>query len=277
MNLRIADYFGIPLYFNILTIPFALLIYGSREDLGTLSVSVYIFTLFFVLLHEYGHCFIARRFGWPIHDITILPIGGIAKITFRHYDPKEEIKVALAGPAVSLSLFCIFFPICILQAYLENFGCFLIFLVMSTSNFVIFAFNLLPIYPMDGGRVLRACLSCMVGHARGTWWAVRIGQVGGLILSIAAIYNEYYVAGVIFILMGVIGQNELAYAKLISILHKIRQEICESLNKPELKRADLPELIDAIEAIENEELKVKLKLHEVIPLLKDLRESKVSI
>lgn len=277
MNLKIADYFGIPLYLNLLTLPFALFIYSNRENLGTLGLALYIFTLFFVLLHEYGHCYMARKFGWPVQDITILPIGGVAKITFKYYEPKEEIKVALAGPAVNLILACVFFPICITQVYFENFGLFFVFLVMATSNFVIFAFNLLPIYPMDGGRVLRAFLSLMMGHYNGTWWAVRIGQASGFIFSVAAFYYAYYLAGIIFIIMGVIGQNELAHARLINILHNMRSEVCEELNKPELQRADLPELIAVLEAIDSEELKAKLKVEDLVLLLKDLRESKISI
>jgi len=277
MNLRIADYFGIPLYFNILTLPFVLFIYHTREDLGILAVAIYIFSLFFVLLHEYGHCFMARRFNWPVHDITILPIGGIAQITFKHYKPKEEILVALAGPLVSLGFFMIFMPAFIVFAYLEYFGMFLVCLVMATSNFVIFAFNLLPIYPMDGGRVLRACLSIMLGHKRGTWWAVRFGQVGGAILAVLAFYNGYYLAGAIFIFMGVVGQNELAHARLLTLLYKMRKDICEALDRPELEHADLPELITVLETIEDEALKVKLRVVDVVPLLMELRESKVSI
>lgn len=277
MNLKIADYFNIPLYFNIFTLPFVLLVYMSRPDVGLLSVAIYIFSMFFVLLHEYAHCFMARRFGWIVKDVTLFPLGGVARVFFRYDKPKEEILVALAGPLLNLALLFIFFPICIGMALYDQFAWFFVFMVLSLSNFMIFTFNLLPVYPMDGGRVLRAVLSCFIGHLKATWWAVRIGQITGTVLAVLAFMYTYYVAGVIFIFMIVIGQNELTHAKMVTLLYKMRADMCQELNKPELERATLSEMIQTLETIQDEELKTKLKTVDLIPLLKDLEKSNISI
>lgn len=277
MNLKIANYFNIPLYFNLLTLPFILFIYLSKPELGLLSVAVYIFSMFFVLLHEYAHCFMARRFGWLVKDVTLFPLGGIARVFFRYDKPKEEILVALAGPLLNLVLLCIFFPICIGLAVYDQFEWFFVFMVLSLCNFMIFTFNLLPVYPMDGGRILRAVLSCFMGHFRATWWAVRVGQITGAVLAVLAFMYTYYLAGIIFIFMIVVGQNELTNAKLVTILYKMRADMCLALNKPELARATLSEMIQTLEAIQDEELKTKLKAADLIPLLKDLEKSNVSI
>lgn len=277
MNLQIAKYFGIPLYLNLLTLPFALFIYLSNEDLGTFAVAIYIFALSFVVLHEYGHCYIANKCGWKIADITILPIGGVAKIHFLHAKPRQEIAVALAGPAVSLILAIIFFISACGTFYLDNMRLGFVFMVMFLSNAMIFTFNLLPVFPMDGGRVLRATLAIWLGHERATWWAVRLSQIAAFGLSILAFTNGYIVAGIIFALMIVLGQNELAGAKLLASLHRVRRNIALKLNKPELDLADLPTLIAAIEDVEDEELSKELNKGELLHLLRDLNQSKISI
>lgn len=277
MNLKIANYFNIPLYFNLLTIPFVLLIYMSRQDMGTFAVAIYILSLFFVLLHEYSHCMMARAFGWKIKDITLLPLGGVAQIYFKYDKPKEEILVAIAGPLLNLALLCVFAPIAVVMALNEYMEWFFLFMVLSLSNFMILTFNLLPVYPMDGGRVLRGVLSYFMGHLRATWWAVRVGQVLGICLAVLALMNMYFLAAAIFVFMMVIAQNELSHAKMVTILYTMRANIIGVLNKPELERASLPELIQALESIQDEELKTNLKSEELVLLFKDLEASKVSI
>ena len=278
MNLKLADYFNIPLFFNLFTIPFALFIYFSQHnELGRLALALYVFSLFFVLLHEYAHCFMARRFGWLVKDITILPLGCVARIHFKYNIPKEEICVAIAGPLLNLAIMLLLLPVMILLAINEQLELFFVTFVMVLCNFMICAFNLLPVYPMDGGRILRAYLSRFMGHLNATWWAVRTGQLLGGCLSVFAFMHSYYMAAIIFLIMIVLGQNELTQAKIIALLYKIREEICLTLNKPELARADLPELIAALEEIQDEEIKQKLETDHLIFLLNDLRQSKISI
>lgn len=155
-------------------------------------------------------------------DITILPIGGVAQIMFKHDKPANEVYVALAGPAVSAFLSIPFFLLVLGTIYIENYSLMLLFLVCLLSNVMIVLFNILPVFPMDGGRVLRACLAFKLGHEKATWWAVRIGQIGGLTLAIGACYFHYWVAAFIFVLMSVLSQNELAYARLVVRINRVR-------------------------------------------------------
>ena len=274
MNLKIANYFGIPLYLNLLVFPFIFFVYFTTKDgLGAFAVAIYIFGLFFVVLHEYGHCFMARKFKWQVQDITIYPLGGAARINFKHTDPKQEIFVALAGPAVNFGLICVFLPLFILFVYLENFNLCFVFLVMVISNLLILVFNLfICVFPMDGGRVLRALLSCKIGHERATWWAVRLGQGGGFILAVLALYFGFWLVAFIFVLMIMFSQDELTEARMLAALYRIRIKLVGLLNKPELAEADLPELIQAVETSQNEKLK-----KDTLLLLKDLNQSNVSI
>jgi len=276
MNLQIARFFNIPVYLNLYTIPFALFICLGRE-FGEFSLATFIIGLFFVVLHEYGHCFMAKKYGWKIFDITILPIGGVAQISFKHDKPIREIYVAMAGPAVSLFLCVPFLLLMVGAIYLENYPLMLVFLVCFLTNGMIFLFNLLPIFPMDGGRVLRAILSSKIGHERATWWAVRIGQIGGIILCGVCFYYQLWIAGLIFVLVSLLSQNELAYARLLEVLYRLRIKLACVLNKPELLEADLPELISAVESIQDEEVKKKIQVEEVLDFLKDLTQSSISI
>lgn len=277
MNLKIADYFGIPLYLNVLTIPFSIYIYHSREDVGALALAIFFISLFFVLLHEYGHCFMARWHNWHVLDITILPIGGVAQIHFKYDDPSEELQVVLAGPAVNLFFVMLFLPLVVLAAYYDNPALAFVLSIPFIANTIILLFNLLPVFPMDGGRVLRALLSYKIGHERATWWAVRFGQISGFVLSMLCLYYGLWFAGFIFLLMMVVSQNELASAKLVGCLHRIRIKVAWILNKPELNKADLPELIAAIESVEDKELIEELQAEELLILLRDLKQSSISI
>jgi Zn-dependent protease len=277
MNLKIADYFGIPLYLNMLAIPFVAYIHLSSGDIGNLALAILFISLFFVVLHEYGHCFMARRLGWKVFDITILPIGGVARINFKHSNPQHEILVALAGPAVSLFFAILFFVLMMVAVYIEDFRMSFVCAVPFISNAIILLFNLLPIFPMDGGRVFRALLSLAIGHSRATWWAVRIGQFGGVGLGSIALYYGYWLAGCVLIMMAAFSQNELAHAKLLTLLFKIRKDVAVGLNKPELEQADLPELISAVESVEDLDLKEKIQVEELLPLLKDLKQNNLSI
>jgi Zn-dependent protease len=132
-----------------------------------------------VLLHEFGHVGAARKYGIRTPDITLLPIGGMARLERIPEEPKQEIFVALAGPAVSALLgFCLWsaegFPALHLEGTLEEGG--QMFATLAAVNFGLLTFNLLPAFPMDGGRVLRACLSLRLPYIRATEWASNIGK-----------------------------------------------------------------------------------------------------
>jgi Zn-dependent protease/CBS domain-containing protein len=141
-----------------------------------------------IVLHEFGHILMARRFGVRTPDVILLPIGGVARLERIPDEPRQELLIALAGPAVTLAIVLILLAVLRLSgshaevAQLSENQPFLAQLV--SVNLYLLLFNLIPAFPMDGGRVLRALLSSRLGLLRGTRIAAMLGQtfavIGGL-------------------------------------------------------------------------------------------------
>lgn len=134
-----------------------------------------------VTLHELGHALAARRYGITTPDITLLPIGGLARLSRMPEDPGQEIVIALAGPAVNVVIAAILLllpGVALNPEVLSDVGnpadAFLTRL--AAINIWLVLFNLIPAFPMDGGRVLRAVLALRMGRRSATEWAARIGQ-----------------------------------------------------------------------------------------------------
>jgi len=134
-----------------------------------------------VVLHEFGHIVAARRYGIRTPDVTLLPIGGVASLERMPEKPSQEIVVALAGPAVNLVIALVLMFVLGAQfdlsqmAQLEQAQTSLLGRI-AAANVVLFVFNLIPAFPMDGGRVLRALLAIGMGYTRATRVAAAIGQ-----------------------------------------------------------------------------------------------------
>lgn len=164
--------------------------------LGTLGLLLAVFGL--VVLHEYAHALVARHFGVRTHDITLLPIGGIARLDRMPREPKQELLIALAGPAVNVVLALVLWVI-ILQsgtlALLSELASGVAPLSWRSALAQLFAinvslavFNLLPAFPLDGGRALRALLA-MRRHdfASATVTATRVGRVFALLFGLVGL------------------------------------------------------------------------------------------
>jgi Zn-dependent protease len=150
-----------------------------------------------VLLHELGHALMARRFGITTADITLYPIGGVARLNRIPKAPGAEFLIALAGPAVN---FAIVLALLAFEVALYGFGVPPLFggLVawLMIVNLSLGLFNLIPAFPMDGGRVLRAALSGWLGRVRATSVAATIGR------SLALAFGAYSLFGWMFGLGG---------------------------------------------------------------------------
>jgi len=192
----------------LIWVGFSTLIAGGNMT-AVFSDVLFILALFLcVVLHEFGHALTARLFGIQTQDITLLPIGGIARLEEMPEDPKEELAVAAAGPAVNLVigialliillLLGVFTPPINLAVLAENF-----WVQLMTANFTLFAFNLIPAFPMDGGRVLRAILGTRMKHVRATRIAANIGRGFAVVMGIAGFFlNPWLILTAIFIWSG---------------------------------------------------------------------------
>ena len=216
---RIGRLAGIDLYVHATFVLLLAWVAFQEYEQGTAAVVaalVYIVALFaIVVLHELGHALTARRYGIVTRDIILLPIGGVARLERMPRDPRQELLVALAGPAVNVALAIVLYGLVRLTGSAPATDLYAIDLLGSGRafvyqlvfvNIVLALFNLLPAFPMDGGRVLRALLAMrMSSYARATEIAARVGKLLALVLGIVGLYqfqNPFWVLIALFVWMG---------------------------------------------------------------------------
>ena len=190
---------------------------------------VFIVLLFLcVVLHEFGHVYAARRYGIPTTDVTLLPIGGVASLARMPEKPSQEIVVALAGPAVNVVIAVVLMLVLgarfdlAQMAQLQEAQTTLMGQV-AAANVALVVFNMIPAFPMDGGRVLRALLATRLGFTRATRLAANIGQVLAVVLGFAGLFgNPLLVLVAVFIFLaagaeaGFVEARELTRGRLAS-------------------------------------------------------------
>lgn len=185
---------------------------GAHGALAALLALLLVYTS--VVLHEFGHALTARKLGIPVRRIVLLPIGGMALLEKLPRNPRKELLIIVAGPAVNFAIA----GVCLLAlhgwpAHLDSYteaslkpGDLLRFLLLA--NLVLGCFNLLPAFPMDGGRIVRALLAYHLDYLRATRYAVIIGRFVALAGIGYALLNGSYLLAALFVFILVIGARE---------------------------------------------------------------------
>ena len=212
-SLKLASIFGIEVRIHITFLLFLVWIWFINYQVGGVTGAVQgvllILGLFAcVLLHEFGHAFAARGFGIRTPDITLLPIGGVARLNRIPEKPWQELVVAIAGPLVNVVIIVVLILVMQTSAAIDQpedlespaFG-FLDKIVYVNKMLVLF--NLIPAFPMDGGRILRALLAMAMPYVRATQIAAWIGQGLAVVFGIFGIFfNPWLIFIAYFIFVG---------------------------------------------------------------------------
>ena len=224
-SLHLGRWLGIDVYLHI-TFLLLLAFIGLNHGIATRSAeAAFGGVLFFaglfvcVLLHEFGHALAARQYGIATRDITLLPIGGLARLERMPEKPRQEFVVALAGPAVNVVIAIGLFvglklggwwqPLASLTTTSGN-----IFERLLVANVFLVLFNLLPAFPMDGGRVLRSLLALRMNHARATGIAAAIGKGMAVLFGFAGLFgNPMLLLIALFVWIGATQEAAVAQMK----------------------------------------------------------------
>ena len=227
---RIITLFGIPVQlhwsFGLIVFWILYVAYSSGMDLQSmLWFSLFIIALFIcVVMHEFGHALSARRYGVNTRDITLLPIGGVARLERLPDKPIQEFVVAIAGPLVNVAIALVLgLGLWLFSSYDEILGVIqqmdqqnafsglLNFVIMLVClNAMLVGFNLLPAFPMDGGRIFRSLLSIRLGRVKATRIASYIGQLLALGFFGWGMYNGEFILGLIGIFVFFTGSARIS-------------------------------------------------------------------
>lgn len=237
-TLQVAKFANIPIKIHWSFGAFILLFVGYGLSMKMNGSDIIWFLAFIasmflcVILHEYGHALSARKYGVKTIDIIISPIGGLARLERLPEKPIQELIVAIAGPLVNVAIGLI---LCLVLFVMNQDFTFLIneenpfdklnsvngFLVLLIwTNVVLFLFNLIPAFPMDGGRILRALLSMRLGRVKGTQWAALIGRILAVGFIAFAVFSKDYMLIFIGIFVFIMAGAENNQVIVESILDK---------------------------------------------------------
>jgi Zn-dependent protease/predicted transcriptional regulator len=205
---------------------------GRNWQEASLGVLFILLLFACVTLHEFGHAFAARSYNIQTKSITLLPIGGVAQMESMPEKPLQELWVALAGPLVNVAIALV------LLVYLRarnaiphmnditaldnSFFAFRLFI----ANVILAVFNLIPAFPMDGGRVLRALLALRFHRAVATNIAAKVGQFLAVVFVMVGVFSNFWLIFIgLFIYLGAAGEATMENAKLLLSKFKVRDAL----------------------------------------------------
>jgi len=226
-SLNIGSVAGTAVRVHVTFILFLAWIFGVNYFSGGAQAAwsglLFIVLLFLcVLLHEFGHIFTARAFGVRTPDVILLPIGGVARLERIPERPSQEFLIAIAGPAVNIVIALILIlldsahPSADRLAAVESANVSMIDRLASVNLFLAL-FNLIPAFPMDGGRVLRALLAARLGYVRATEVAAMIGQGVAFVLGFLGLFgNPLLIFIAIFVYLAASSEAHLVATRAMS-------------------------------------------------------------
>lgn len=166
-----------------------------------------------VVLHELGHSLTARRYGVQTRRILLMPIGGMAEMDRIPRRPSAELLITVAGPAVNFLIAAVLLVVMWGQLFAESessgYGLKDLGFQLLVANILMGTFNLLPVFPMDGGRILRALLATRLPYLRATWWAATVGKsLAGLLAVLALAWWDRPLLFILFVFIFFAGDAE---------------------------------------------------------------------
>lgn len=243
-GMRLGSVAGIGLYihwtFFILPTWIAFSAYSQGYSANTIMWNIFFVLVLFlcVTLHEYGHALTAKHYGYKTRNITLLPIGGVANMEAIPKDPKQEFNIAIAGPLVNVLIASILYLYLSfsngLLIELENFtiGHENFLFVLMSANLFIAAFNMLPAFPMDGGRVLRALLAFRISRTDATRITSAIGQFMAVIFILLGLfYNFFLIIIGLFVLLGARSEWFIEHSRFMLGEHKVADILIHQFKK----------------------------------------------
>lgn len=232
-GLKIATIRGVPLklHWSFLLVLglIGVAVFYTTQSLGMAGYAVGLITLVFafVLVHELAHVAVARHYGIPTREITLLPIGGISHMERIPEQPKQEAAISVAGPLVNVFFAIVLAPL--VWWFEGGWGAFLQVSLLDPTdpsllidifwlNVIMGAFNLLPAFPLDGGRVLRALLALKLSYLKATKVAADTGRVFGILFGLVGLLvlgNLILAIIGVFVYMGATAEERAATATAV--------------------------------------------------------------
>lgn len=208
--LSLGTWFGIKVQINQLTLVLFVILF-LLLGFKALVISVLLFGI--ILAHEFGHCFAAQKFGIHIFDITFYPYGGMARMDCGHIYriPYQEFMIAIAGPFVNVLFIPVLVGLSYLTAFwLEGSSLHSVFSELVSYNLIILFFNLIPAFPLDGGRILRSIITYFTKNPiLSTKYVIFVGKIFSILFLVSAFVSGQFILAIIALVIWLSHKTEL--------------------------------------------------------------------